>query len=308
MKLVKALAILLLLLVVLVFWNFQFDIPVEQLKEKYTNEASQFMDLQGLQVHYRDEGQGMPIVLLHGTAASLHTWDDWTQTLQKQYRVIRLDLPAFGLTGPNATHDYSLENYSNFLNEFLNQLAIDSCYLAGNSLGGAIAWYHAAAYPQRVKKMVLLNPAGYVSGSKKPFVFRLAATPVLNQIIRYVSPKSFIAHNLQQVYFDDSKIAPGLVDRYFELTLRTGNRTAFIERVKSQRKDQTERLKQIQCPTLILWGKEDTWIPVAHGQRFVEDLPNAELVVMEETGHVPMEERPTESLVPVLTFLKKVHY
>jgi pimeloyl-ACP methyl ester carboxylesterase len=89
----------------------------------------------------------MPVVLVHGTAASLHTWDDWTDSLKKDYRVIRMDIPAFGLTGPHPDADYSIEAYVAFLGQFLDQLDIDSMYLAGNSLGGNIAWNFAASLP-----------------------------------------------------------------------------------------------------------------------------------------------------------------
>ena len=116
------------------------DIPVEKLKEKYANEFSRFVAIDGMQVHYRIEGKGMPILLVHGTGSSLHTWDDWTLKLKENYQVIRMDLPAFGLTGPNKTGDYSIEKYTQFLEEFVAQLKLDSMILAGNSLGGNIAW------------------------------------------------------------------------------------------------------------------------------------------------------------------------
>jgi pimeloyl-ACP methyl ester carboxylesterase len=131
----------------LIYW----DIPVEELKLEYANEQSEFMELNGLSVHYRDEGEGMPVVLVHGTAASLHTWDDWTNTLKEHYRVIRMDIPAFGLTGPDPKGDYSIDGYVGFLAQFLDQLHIDSMYLAGNSLGGNIAWNFASEHPDKVK-------------------------------------------------------------------------------------------------------------------------------------------------------------
>lgn len=305
MKLAKIILGLVLLLGLLVFWNLSWDIPVEELREKYTNETSQFREVQGMQVHYREEGKGMPVVLLHGTAASLHTWEEWTKTLRKSYRVISLDLPAFGLTGPNAQHDYRLATYTDFLRAFLADLQIDSCYLVGNSLGGSIAWSYAAAEPAQVKKLVLLDPAGFLREGSTPLVFKLANTPVVNQIMRYLTPKAFIAKNLREVYYDDSKVSPALIDRYYEMALRQGNRDAFIARAQLQRLDQTEQLKTIEAPTLIIWGKEDLWIPVEQADLFLAELPNAELVVMEDTGHVPMEERPEESLAPVLRFFKE---
>lgn len=303
-KIFKVLVIVLLVLTSLFYFLSTPDISVEELKTLYANEHSKFIEVDGMQVHYRDEGQGMPIVLIHGTAASLHTWDAWTKTLKTDYRVIRLDIPAFGLTGPHPEHDYQIKTYSNFLGKFLNKLKIDSMHLVGNSLGGEIAWYHAAKFPEKIRKLILLDPAGYPFTKGKPWIFTLARTPILNSIIRNFTPKSIVENNLHQVYYDESKVNPELVDRYYKMTLRTGNRDAFIERAKTDLIDQTALLKTIKSPTLIIWGKEDIWISPSNGDSFQADIPNAKLIVMDEVGHVPMEEQPSESLQPVLDFLK----
>jgi pimeloyl-ACP methyl ester carboxylesterase len=292
---------LLVLISRLVYW----DIPVEELESDYANEQSEFMELNGLSVHYRDEGQGMPVVLVHGTAASLHTWDDWTDSLKKDYRVIRMDIPAFGLTGPHPDADYSIEAYVAFLGQFLDQLDIDSMYLAGNSLGGNIAWNFASEHPDKVKKLLLLDAAGYPSDEPDPWIFGLARTPVLNLIVSYLTPRFIIKNNLEQVYFDDSKITDSLVTRYHRMSLRAGNRQAFIDRAKTPFVDHTAKLEQLDMPTLILWGDHDTWIPLEDGQKFAWDIEHSELLVLENTGHVPMEESPEESVGPMIDFLKR---
>ena len=300
----STLLIILLLVANVLFFAYTDDIPVEQLEEKYANDASKFIEIDGMQVHYRDEGSGMPLVLIHGTAASLHTWDAWTNELKNNYRVIRLDIPAFGLTGPHPAQDYSIETYASFIDHFLAKLNVDSIYLSGNSLGGNIAWYYAAEHPEKVKKLILIDPSGYPRDGEMPWIFKLARTPVLNSIIRYITPKSIIEKNLQQVYFDDSKITSKLIDRYYDMALREGNRTAFIDRAKTDMIDHTSKLKALTTPTLLIWGKEDSWIPVSDGNRFLSDLPNAQLVILENSGHVPMEENPEESLEILLNFLK----
>ena len=261
------------------------------------------MWIDDLKVHYRDEGQGMPIVLIHGTSSSLHTWEDWTKVLTQTHRVIRMDLPAFGLTGPNANHDYSIEYYARFLDQFLTKLAIDSLYLAGNSLGGQIAWYYTSDHLDKIKKLVLLDPAGFYDAEKIPFVFKLARIPLINQLVGKITPKYFIEKNLKEVYFDTKKITDSLIERYYDLTLRVGNRTAFIAKANQPMIDHTARLKLITTPTLILWGRNDHWISVAHATRFSKELPHAKVEIMEETGHVPMEERPFESVARTLKFL-----
>jgi pimeloyl-ACP methyl ester carboxylesterase len=279
------------------------DLTEAYIEKKYTNNASKFIWIDDLKVHYRDEGQGMPIVLIHGTSSSLHTWEDWTKVLTQTHRVIRMDLPAFGLTGPNANHDYSMEYYASFLDQFLTKLDIDSLYLAGNSLGGQIAWYYTSHHLDQIKKLVLLDPAGFYDAEEIPFVFKLARIPLINQLVGKITPKYFIEKNLKEVYFDTEKITDSLIERYHDLTLRVGNRAAFIAKANEPMIDHTARLKLITTPTLILWGRNDHWIPVAHATRFSKDLPRSKVEIMEDTGHVPMEERPLESVAHTLQFL-----
>ena len=279
------------------------DLTEAYIEKKYTNNTSKFIWIDDLKVHYRDEGQGMPIVLIHGTSSSLHTWEDWTKVLTQTHRVIRMDLPAFGLTGPNANHDYSMEYYASFLDQFLTKLDIDSLYLAGNSLGGQIAWYYTSHHLDQIKKLVLLDPAGFYDAEEIPFVFKLARIPLINQLVGKITPKYFIEKNLKEVYFDTEKITDSLIERYHNLTLRVGNRAAFIAKANQPMIDHTARLKLITTPTLILWGRNDHWIPVAHAARFSKDLHHSKVKIMEETGHVPMEERPLESVVHTLQFL-----
>lgn len=282
----------------------RFDIPVEKLKAKYTNEESEFIEIQGMQIHYRDEGEGTPLVLLHGTSASLHTWEAWTQVLKKNYRVLRLDLPAYGLTGPHPQRKYDLNMYLSVLHEFFQKKGIREFYLGGNSFGGLLAWEYALAYPQEVQKMILVDASAYPSKRKSPWVFRLAKIPMLNQIVRYVTPKFFFRNNLEQVYGNDAKITDELLNRYYELGLRDGNRQAFIDRIQHISKNHHEQIKNIQTPTLILWGEKDTWIPLENGQKLDADLPNSKLIVYPGLGHVPMEEDPETTVKDVADFLK----
>lgn len=282
---------------------FKFDIPVEELKKTYANEESEFIEVEGMQIHYRDEGKGEIIVLLHGTAASLHTWDVWTEKLKEKYRVVRLDLPAYGLTGSHPEHKYDYESYVRVLHHFLEKLDIQKFHLAGNSLGGRIAWAYALSYPEEVDKLILVDASGYPTGKPRPFVFRLARTPILNGIVRYVTPHFFFRRNLEQVYGNDNKITDETIQRYYDMNLREDNREAFIERAKTDYNNDASQIKNIQSPTLILWGEEDTWIPVENAYKFDKDIPNSKLVTFKGAGHVPMEEIPEETVQAVLEFL-----
>jgi pimeloyl-ACP methyl ester carboxylesterase len=300
--------IVVLVILIIALYGYK-DIPLEDLKTKYATVASSFISVDGMAVHYRDEGiasDAIPIVLIHGTGASLHTFNDWTTVLSKDHRVIRLDLPAYGLTGPFPDRDYSTANYVAFLNNFLKALHIKKCILAGNSLGGRIAWNYTTVFPNMVDKLILIDASGYPSESKSvPIAFKLAQTPVIKNIFTFITPRFVAKQSIENVYADKSKVTKDLVDRYFELTLREGNRQAFVDRLGTK-KDTTAyiNIKSITQPTLILWGDQDELIPPKMAQRFRADLRNSELVILKSVGHVPMEERPDESLGAVLSFLK----
>ncbi|WP_296638313.1 alpha/beta hydrolase [Polaribacter sp.] len=283
------------------------DISVDDLKVEYANQYSKFIEVDGMQVHYRIEGEGFPIVLIHGTASSLHTWDDWTKELKKTNTIIRMDLPAFGLTGPNETADYSINTYTTFLDQFLNEIAIDSFHLAGNSLGGNIAWNYAAEHPIKVNKLILVASSGLPTNKPQPAVFKMAKMPVLSNLFLHITPKFFINKNMQEVYADYKKITDNLVSRYHKMALREGNRQAFIDRArmdfKQGSKANFEKLKNVQTPTLLIWGAQDNWIPLYNGKRMDSIMQNSKLVVLENSGHVPMEENPKESLDVLRSFL-----
>ena len=296
-----------ILLLVLIYNTTYADISLEDLKKEYANEESEFITIDGMQVHYRDEGIGFPIVLLHGTAASLHTWDAWTEQLIKNYRVIRLDLPAFGLTGPNKNADYSIESYTRFLAQFLEKIKVDKFHLVGNSLGGNIAWNYAAEHLEKVAKLILIDASGLPTNKPQPAIFKMAKTPILNSLFLYLTPQFIIRKNIEQVYGNKLKVTDSLIIRYHKMSLRTGNRKAFIDRAKIDfnlnKKSNLAKLKSVKSPTLLIWGAKDTWIPLENGKRMDSLLPNSKLVILKNSGHVPMEENPEESLVFLNIFL-----
>lgn len=306
LKIVVAFVLLIILGTMLLFGHR--DIPLDELKEKYTNTASSFIPVNGMDVHFRDEGDptdSIPIVLIHGTASSLHTFDVWADVLKDSRRVIRMDLPAYGLTGPFPDGNYSIAQYTIFIKNFLIALGIKKCVLAGNSLGGEIAWNFTLEQPDMVTKLILIDAAGYPMISKSvPVAFKLAQIPVLNKLLTYITPRFLVRTSVENVYFDKSKVTDSLVERYFELTLREGNRQAFVERFTMKADASTyDQIKDIQKPTLILWGAEDYLIPVENAHLFHNNLPNDTLVILDNTGHTPMEESPTESLEVVVDFL-----
>lgn len=286
-----------------IYFSATPDKSFDELKPLYVNDASSFMEINGIKIHYRDEGEGFPIVLIHGTGSSLHTWDEWVKLLKNNYRVIRLDLPAYGLTGQDPLKRYTSLDYVTLLDEFLNQLGVNAFHLAGNSLGGQVSWLYAANHSNKVNKLVLIDPSGFPF-DQTPNIVLLAKTPGLNLFARYFTPRFFVEQNLREVYFDNTRLEETTIDRYRDLTLLEGNRQAFIDRAFIERENHTDQLPKIKSPTLVLWGEEDEWIPVSDAEKFRAVIMDSKVVIMPETGHVPMEERPHESLAIFLEFIQ----
>jgi len=278
--------------------------PLVELTRKYTNAQSRFIELDGMRVHYRDEGEGDVVLLLHGTGSSLHTWDGWAESLSLHYRVIRLDLPGFGLTGPHPQRDYSISGYVNFLKGFADALQLERIALAGNSLGGAIAWHYSLAFPQQVERLILVDASGFPrAADKQPNLYRLGKTPLIKDIMQVVAPRSLYIKNLREVYYDHNKISDVLVDRYRDLSLREGNRQAMVDRINTRMRYQHEKLSQISAPTLIMWGKFDRWMEPTDADRFAQAIQNSK-VIWYDAGHVPMEELPQQTAADALYFLQ----
>jgi len=293
---------------VFVVANWEPNRSVEELAVRWARPPSLFIEVGDLLVHVRDEGprdDQMPLVLLHGTGSSLHTWDGLADLLKNDRRVIRFDLPGFGLTGPDPANDYALETYVQFVVDALDTLDVDRCILAGNSLGGYIAWATAVLNPARVEKLVLIDASGYNFESQSvPIGFRLARMPLIKNIVQDVLPRSVVESSVNNVYGDPSRVTPELVDRYFELATREGNRNALMERMRQlQPGTLAERITDITQPTLILWGKKDRLIPLRYGEQFQKDIAQSKLVIWEELGHVPHEEDPALAAKAILDFL-----
>ena len=288
------------------------DRPVQTLVARWAPPPSDFIEVRGQIVHFRDEGprdDPLPLVLIHGTSASLHTWEGWVRALRGQHRVISFDLPGFGLTGPFAGEytpgDYRGDSYARFVIDLLDALKLQRAVLGGNSLGGEVAWRTAYLAPQRVAALVLVDAAGlpFVPLSV-PLGFRVARVPVLGRISEWLLPRSLVAEGLANVYGDPAKVTPELVERYFELTLREGNRRALGERMRSQVIGQdSERVATLRLPTLILWGGRDRLIPPAVGRQMQAQIAGSRLVVFDDLGHVPHEEDPARTVLPVREFL-----
>ncbi len=297
------------LLAAFVGWAWAPDIPVEQLKARWAAPPSQFITVDGLPVHVRDEGprdDPLPIVLVHGTSASLHTWEGWARELSRTRRVIRFDLPGFGLTGPNARGDYSMAAYVRFVPALLDRLGVARCVLGGNSLGGEVAWATAHAQPQRVAALILVDATGYTfDPTGLPLGFRIGATPGLREAMRYLLPPGAVEQSVRDVYGDPARVTPELVAYYRAMALRAGNRQALSQRLAVHFAGREQDIKTLKQPTLILWGGQDRLVPPEYARRFATDITGSKLVLFESLGHVPHEEDPAATVAVVQAFLRE---
>jgi len=305
---IRLFGVVLLLAAAAIALTLESDRPVDALVARWAPPPSQFVELQGLRVHLRDEGprdDPLPVVLLHGTGASLHTWEGWAAALRGERRVISVDLPGFGLTGPSATRDYRGDSDARFMLALMDRLQVRRFVIGGNSLGGEVAWRTAALAPERVDRLILVDAAGYAFESASvPLGFRIARTPVLNKMMEWTLPREFVATSVRNVYADPSRVTPALVDRYFELTLREGNRRALVDRLQQhERGADAQRIATLKLPTLILWGGRDALIPPSSAKRFEADIAGSTLVMFDDLGHVPQEEDAQRSVAPVRAFL-----
>jgi pimeloyl-ACP methyl ester carboxylesterase len=307
-RLLYVFLLVILMLLVYIVANKVPDKSVEELAVKWAQPPSRFIEVNGLNIHYRDEGLHSdlpPILLLHGTSASLHTWDGWVNILKNQHRIIRFDMPAFGLTGPDLSNNYSIQNYAQTVINVLDKLGIEQAIFAGNSLGGYVAWATAVLHPDHVTKLILVDPSGYPLGSTSvPIAFQLAKMPVLNRLLEEFMPRALVRSSIESVFGNPALVTDELVDRYFELNTRMGNRQALIERFRQTQPGQlAERLAEITVPTLIIWGAKDGLIPVSAAKQFQNDIKHSELIIFEELGHVPHEEAPDITANAVQKFL-----
>ncbi|MFN3959768.1 MAG: alpha/beta fold hydrolase [Parvularculaceae bacterium] len=280
---------------------------------KYGGPAATFAEgAGGMRVHWRDEGcRDCPaIILLHGSNSSLHTFEPMIAELAGEYRIIIYDQPGHGLTGPHPRDDYTAAGMFEALNAVANAARLDRFYLGGNSMGGWVAWRYALRYPERVEGLILIDAAGAPlrEGESAPPLnlgFRLLRNPLLRPLISQITPRSLVQKSLKETVADPSIVTEAMVDRYWELLRFPGNRRASALRANADRESEVfDRISDITAPTLLLWGAEDRLIFPSAATTFDERLPNAEVVILDNVGHIPMEEAPAATANAVRRFLE----
>jgi pimeloyl-ACP methyl ester carboxylesterase len=225
--------------------------------------------------------------------------------LSGKKKIIRFDLPAFGLTGPNKENTYNADVYNIFVDSVLQALHVKACIIAGNSLGGSIAWHYALYNPSRVQQLILLDASGYPKKNEKGSLgFKIASMPIINNLLLWVTPKFLVKKSLEGVFVDKQKINEESINRYHDLLLRESNRKAALSNFKAGFTPNPVPIKTIDIPTLIIWGDQDQLINVSNAYLFNKDIKGSQLVVLKNVGHTPMEETPTKVAAAMRTFLK----
>lgn len=311
----KSLAVLAAGLFALTLAGCARDIPYETLKSKYANPASRFVTLEnGVSVHYRDQGRpdGPPVVLVHGFAANLDTWEPWVTRLGDTYRVVTLDLPAHGLTVTPPGYQMSTAGQVEVIDQLTRKLGLGPFVLGGNSMGGGASWNFALSHPDRLRGLVLVasvgpRPPAEASAPLRegpPAVFRIMANPVGRAALRSLNPRPLAEPGLKRAYVDESLVTPALVDRYVDLALAPGRREMVLAGRRGPPNASPEAVKGVAVPTLVMHGEKDVVVPPAVGRRLAELIPGARLIVYPDAGHVPMEQIPDRSAADVRAFIE----
>jgi len=296
-----ALLTLLALLLLAGFWLWTPDRPRPWLEARYAQPPSAFLEVAGIRLHLRDTGprDAPALLLVHGFAANLHTWNGIAPLLEGRFRVVRLDLPGFGLSGPDPAKDYSDARMGEVLLALMDRLGVGRFHLVGASMGGRIAFALAAAHPDRVDRLALFAPDGFREGGAAP-----ARMPWWARLVPWAMPDWPLRRILAATYADPALMDDARFALYRDLLRAPGVRQAMLDRAKDLRPRGYERaLRGLQAPTLLLWGAADRLVPPARAADFAAALPNSQVVMLPGTGHVPMEEAPAATAEALRRFL-----
>ena len=254
-----------------------------------------FQTVDGVRLRYVRAGTGPAIVLLHGFASSIVTWRDVMPALARDHDVVALDFPGFG--GSAIREGLPPSAYPGLVVGFVESLGLPRASLVGNSLGGGVAVVVAARHPQRVDRLVLIDSVGYnLESADRPWLLRVAGQkPVARLLEALPLRRPLVTLALHQIFHDDRLVTRERIDEYVAPLLRPGA-VAAAQALLASGDDLglPGLVAQVRAPTLVLWGREDKWVPVAQADRFVAAIPLSRKVVIERCGHMPQEERPVE--------------
>ncbi len=275
-------------------------------RQLFTLPTSHFIQWRGAELHYTDEGQGIPVIMVHGYGGSHRNWQKLNDSLKGQYRVIRLDLPGFGLSDLPGVKEQKvdfLQLYSDYFAFMLDTLHVDSVYMIGNSMGGMMAWNAALQHSDKIKKLVLISSAGYDLQKVARDLSWAMNIPSLDFLFDKGLPLAVYRGSSEKIYYDLTKINEVERCNNCKLWNREGNLNAAYRLMRSGQYPDTSKIQDIAIPTLIVWGKNDKIVPVEHAQRYLRDIKGSRALILDSCGHIPMIERPTETASAIRNFL-----
>jgi pimeloyl-ACP methyl ester carboxylesterase len=284
-------------------------VPVQQLADP----DSQFVEINGLSVHYKMLGQGTdgPVfVLLHGFGASLFSWHAVMEPFSQYGTVIAYDRPAFGLTERPMTwtgqNPYSPQASVDLLLGLLDHFNVKKAILVGNSAGGTVAMQFTLQHPDRVQALILVDPAVYEGGGGPAWLRPFYNVPQINHLgplfVRSIQKSGLDL--IRMAWYDPAKITQATWDGYTRpLKADNWDRALWYFTAASQVSDLPQRLGEFTLPTLVITGEADKIVPTANTIQLADALPNAKLVIIPQAGHVPHEEQPALFMQAVDNFL-----
>ncbi|MFW5795006.1 MAG: alpha/beta fold hydrolase [Bacillota bacterium] len=298
----------------------RFNISKENLEDDYFLEHSNYIDVTikdlaendiTINIHYQDLGENNNpvVVLLHGTFSSSHTFINWSKKLVSEgYRVIIPDLPYFGLSEGFADNITSYRRSTSVIKYILDDLAINNIHIAGNSLGGAIAWYFTSEYQEMVNSLTLIDSVYPIETEDSQFFLnRIRKFSALSDLIALYTPKFLVSRILKTAYGDPESLSNDTITRYYELLRKSGTRQNLLK-IKQEKESvdaYIDKIESITVPTFIMWGEKDSWIPVDTVSLFEEsmNIPEENIFIYPDLGHVPMEEAPQITIEDYITIL-----
>lgn len=268
-----------------------------------------FVKVGQVNYHYTEYGnEGEPVVLLHGFGSSTYTWEKVAPLLERRgYHVYALDMKGFGWSDKPKGAAYDPLTLMEEVNEWMAHMGLENAALVGNSLGGALCVLLAVEHPEKVARLVLVDPGGYAF--KMPTVVRLGRLPLAGTLVKFAYGRWLIRWNLREVMYDNERITREQVEAYYDRN-RTENaidaQVALIRSLDARAFERfAKRVPRVTQPTLLLWGRQDAWIPLETvGYRFKKDLSGATLVVIPRCGHIPQEEQPETTAEAIGDFLE----